>query len=94
MNELELEEKLEKHMKEKGYVLLWSELFQDHVAFYRTPEAKEKIPDKYTCYSEQELRDIFSKELFSAERLRYIHNVKKMFGTVEVVDGDAQPRMI
>ena len=56
-----LEGEFQKRMDEKGYVLLWSELFQDYVAFYMRDDVLEHIPDKYVTYSDQELKDLFSE---------------------------------
>ena len=103
MNELELEEKIERQMTEKGYVLLFSELFEDFVAFYKDPAVLSKIPlpmpsipeEKYIPYSDEELRALFGEgRKPSVARLKYVHNVKKVFGTIEVVDDGFQTLMI
>ena len=89
VDELELEENLLFHLEEKGYVLLWSELFQDFVAFYMKSEVLNNIPDKYVTYSDQELKDLFSEgKSLSQKRLKFIHNIKKVFGSVILIDGN------
>lgn len=80
-----METDINKSMDEKGYVLLYSELFKDYVAFYLT--SKAGIPPKYVTYSDEELRRMFGAEkvkLLSERELVYINNAKKVFGTVIV----------
>ena len=84
-----LEGEFQKRMDEKGYVLLWSELFQDYVAFYMRDDVLEHIPAKYVTYSDQELKDLFSEgKSLSQKRLKYIHNIKKVFGPVIFIESD------
>ena len=84
---LELEVELQKRMDEKGYVLLWSELFQDYVAFYMRDDVLGHIPAKYVTYSDQELKDLFSEgKSLSQKRLKFIHSIKKVFGPVILIE--------
>jgi hypothetical protein len=71
----------------KGYVLLWSEVLEDMVAFYKTEADREKIPPGFVPYSDQELRELFGegKATLSARTLRLIHEAKKR--KTEVVEG-------
>lgn len=68
----------------EGYVLLWSTVLQDLIAFYRDEEAKSKIPPGFVPYSEAELEALFSdgKPPLPASTLRLIHEAKKHGGRV------------
>ena len=88
-----LEVEFQKRMDEKGYVLLWSELFQDFVAFYMKSEVLNNIPDKYVTYSDQELKDLFSEgKSLSQKKLKFIHNIKKVFGSVILIERTLRDR--
>ena len=90
---LELEENLLFHLEENGYVLLWSELFQEYVAFYMKSEVLNDIPDKFVTYADQELKDLFGEgKSLSLERLKFIHNIKKVFGSVILIESDTLDR--
>ena len=62
-----------------GYVLLWSTLLSDLVAFYRDEEVRRMIPPGFVAYSVNELRELFgnSKGSPSEGALRLIHETKK-----------------
>jgi hypothetical protein len=80
----ELEEIVARVHGEEGYVLLWSTVLQDLIAFYRDEEAKNKIPVGFVPYSEVELKELFGdgKPPLSAHTLRLIHEAKKHCGQV------------
>jgi hypothetical protein len=80
----ELEEIVARVHGEEGYVLLWSTVLQDLIAFYRDEEAKSKIPPGFVPYSEAELTELFGegKPPLSEHTLRLIHEVKKHGGQV------------
>ena len=62
----------------EGYVLLWSTVLQDLVAFYRDEEAKRNIPPGFVPYSVAELTELFGQgKSCSKDRLRLIHEAKK-----------------
>lgn len=79
----ELEEIAER-VHSEGHALLWSNVLQDLVAFYRDEEARSKIPPHFVPYSEDELRQLFgeSKPPLSEQALRLIHESKKQGGRV------------
>ena len=60
-----------------GYVLLWSTVLCDLIAFYRNNESKHSIPPGFIPYSVAELRELFDKGECSENRLRLIHEAKK-----------------
>ncbi|MFC1944490.1 hypothetical protein ACFLX5_03225 [Chloroflexota bacterium] len=55
---LELDE-IVTRVEEKGYVLLWSTVLQDLVAFYKTDADLGRIPPGFVPYSDQELWELF-----------------------------------
>jgi len=65
-----------------GYCLLWSTVLCDLVAFYADDEAKHKIPPGFVLYSVAELRDLFGKGKCSSDRLRLIHEAKRLGGRI------------
>ena len=68
----------------EGYVLLWSTVLQDLIAFYRDEEARGNIPPGFVPYSEAELRELFGGGNAgpSPKSLRLIHEAKKHGGHV------------
>lgn len=68
----------------EGYVLLWSTVLQDLVAFYQDEETKSKIPPGFVPYSEQELWELFreGKTAPSPSTLKLIHEAKKHGGRI------------
>lgn len=68
---------IERRVEAKGYILLWSNLLCDLVAFYRDAEALEKIPPGFIPYSKAELRELFGKDPPNEQGLRLIHEAKK-----------------
>ena len=71
---------IENRVLTKGYVLLWSEVLEDTVAFYKTEADREKIPPGFVPYSDQELRELFGegKATLSPRTMRLIHEAKKI----------------
>jgi hypothetical protein len=70
--------------QEQGYLLLWSAVLQDRIAFAKD-WAVERVPDGFTVYREGELRNLFSGEgrhRVSPGALRLIHEAKKRAGAV------------
>ena len=87
----ELEEIVER-VHGEGYVLLWSTVLQDLIAFYRDDEAKSKIPTGFVPYSEAELEELYGdgKPPLSKSTLRLIHEAKKCGGCVVGFSNNAQ----
>jgi hypothetical protein len=87
----ELEEIAER-VRSEGYVLLWSTILQDLVAFYRDDEAKSKIPSGFVPYSDAELKELFgdNKPLLYEPTLRLIHEAKKCGGCIVGSSKNAQ----
>jgi hypothetical protein len=67
-----------------GYVLLWSAVLNDLVAFYGTEADREKIPPGFVPYSLAELDKLFADESneWSPESLRLLHHAKKQGAVV------------
>lgn len=65
-----------------GFVLLWSELLEDYIAFFDDDrEIEGLIPDRYVRYSRRELEEMASEEMSDSER-RLVHVAKKEGGIV------------
>ena len=79
----ELQE-ISRRVQMEGYVLLWSTVLEDLVAFYRTEADLRKIPAGFVAYSDQELRELFGdgKSVPSPKHLRLIHEAKKRGGQI------------
>jgi len=60
-----------------GYVLLWSPVLCDLVAFYRDEEARRKIPPGFVPYSVMELGQLFGDKHVPEASLKVIHEAKK-----------------
>ena len=75
---------LEKQVNTKGYVLLWSNLLADFIAFYRSEADLQLIPDWFVPYSQRELWELFGEGESgpSPNGLRLIHEAKKQGGRV------------
>jgi hypothetical protein len=62
----------------EGYVLLWSNVLCDLVAFYKGEEDRAKIPPGFVPYSLNELKELFGKgKQITPQRLRLIHEAKR-----------------
>ena len=75
---------LEEQVNTTGYVLLWSNLLADFVAFYRDQSDLPRIPDCFVPYSEREIWELFGDRETdpSPNGLRLIHEAKKQGGRV------------
>ena len=71
------DEEIVRQFNKNGYVLLWSDVLKDYVAYYSTDEDLKKVPPCFIPYSYEELVQINNNEL-SEHSLRMIHTVKKM----------------
>ena len=81
---------IEARVYQDGCVLLWSTVLNDTIAFYR--DDKSKIPPGFVPYSLEELNELFGGGVkIRHERLRFIHEAKKM-GAVMTTDKDVNPR--
>jgi hypothetical protein len=85
----ELEE-IAARVRGEGYVLLWSTVLQDLIAFYGDEEARSKIPPGFVPYSEAELEELFGdgRLPLPTSTLRLIHEAKKHGGRVTRREGD------
>jgi len=81
--EAELQE-ISDRIEHEGYLLLWSNVLEDFVAFYMTEADRQDIPAFYVPYSNSELQALFSEESsdWSLEELRRIYMAKKIAGFV------------
>ena len=72
-------------VEEQGYVLVWSSVLEDTVAFYNTDEDRVKIPPGFVPYSTDELKELFGEPQSSpnTNALRLIHQAKKLRGRVQ-----------
>ena len=79
--EQELRE-IEARVHKEGFVLLWSHVLEDFVAFYSDEESRGKITPGFVPYSEDELWELFGegKPHPSQQTLRLIHEAKKQGG--------------
>lgn len=75
---------LEAQVNTKGYVLLWSNVLDDSIAFYRTEEDRKMIPPGFVPYSKEELGVLFAEgdKAPSLNGLRLIHEAKRLGGRV------------
>lgn len=75
---------LERRVEHEGYVLLWCNVLNDLVAYYKTDEDRKKIPAGFVPYSDAELRGLFGegKPRLSPHKQRMIHEAKKQGGRV------------
>ena len=75
---------LEIQVRSKGYVLLWSNLLEDFVAFYGTEADLGQIPDIFVLYSEAEIWELFGDVGSGPSRngLWLIHETKKLGGHI------------
>ena len=70
---------LVRRVEDEGYVLLWSTVLQDLVAFHRDDVDLATIPAGFVPYSDEELRYVFNADEGepSPDGLRLIHAAKK-----------------
>ena len=71
---------LVRRVEEEGYVLLWSNVLQDLVAFHGNDVDPATIPAGFVPYSEEELCYLFPEDehAMSENALRLIHKAKTM----------------
>jgi hypothetical protein len=81
---------LGRRVEEEGYVLLWSEVLKDLVAFYHSETDRAKIPPFFVPYSDAELLKLFAplQEDISLNTLRMIHAAKKTGARITGVEPD------
>ena len=74
-------EQIAQRVKSEGYVLLWSTVLDDLVAFYHDEESRGKIPPGFVPYREGELNKLFGgHKQVSIAALKLIHEAKKAGG--------------
>lgn len=71
----------------EGFVLLWSKVLEDFVAFYRDEETRGTIPPGFVPYKDVELWELFGadKPPLSQDKLRLIHEAKRLGGCVSSI---------
>lgn len=84
----ELEE-IATSVESEGYVLLWSRVLGDLVAFYRDEADRKKIPPGFVPYSVVELQELLGEgnQFPSKQSLKLIHETKKEGGRVITENG-------
>ena len=85
VTQIEFQE-IERAVFEKGYVLLWSYVLDDCIAFYNPERDLVNIPPAFVAYSTVELWHLFGDEEYSPSRgdLLRIHEAKKT--GAEIID--------
>lgn len=70
---------IESRVLTEGYVLLWSNVLQDLIAFYKHEDDKKRIPSGFVPYSDDELWELFrpAESPRHKQKLRLIHEAKK-----------------
>jgi hypothetical protein len=71
-----------RHVREDGYVLLWSNVLEDSVAFIHDDFDPVRLPHGFVPYTLSELSKLFADGSLSADSLRLIHVAKKHGGKV------------
>ena len=71
-----------RHVREDGYVLLWSNVLEDSVAFIHDDFDPVRLPHGFVPYTLSELLKLFADGSLSADSLRLIHVAKKHGGKV------------
>ena len=71
-----------RHVREDGYVLLWSNVLEDSVAFIHDDFDPVRLPHGFGPYTLSELSKLFADGSLSADSLRLIHVAKKHGGKV------------
>ena len=71
---------MEWRVVEGGYVLLWSDVLKDFIAFHRDEDSRKQIPPGFVPYSLEELNRLFGHDAPSPGSLRLIHEAKKCGG--------------
>jgi hypothetical protein len=74
--------------EERGFLLLWSDVLNDAVAFAKE-WARDKVPRGYVVYLESELVKLFSgNPVLKPKTLQVIHAAKKRGGIVKDIEND------
>ena len=73
---------IQTRINREGFVLLWSTVLADTVAFVHTDADKLHVPVGFTVYTLGELKSLFGNEQLSRGSLRLIHDAKKYGGRV------------
>ena len=78
-----------RRVNHEGYVLLWSTVLEDLIAFYKTEVDRKKIPPGFVPYSEEELWELFTEEKppVSQHTLRLVHESKKQGAHIDSHEG-------
>ena len=72
-----------RQVRDRGYVLLWSNVLQDLVAFAQTDADRENVPSSFTVYTIAELMEVFGGDRMpSPGSLKLIHAAKKHGGQI------------
>ena len=73
---------LQDEVDHKGYVLIWSTVLKDLIAFCRTTKDAERVPRGIVVYTAHELALLFPVETGGPgdAGLRLIHHAKKLGG--------------
>ena len=80
-NDEELDD-IVRHVRDDGYVLLWSNVLEDSVAFIEDDFDPERLPTGFIPYTVDELLKLFADTSLSADSLRLIHVAKQYGGKV------------
>lgn len=87
---------IEGRVNEAGYVLCWSEVLEDFIAFHREDVDPATIPPGFVAYSLTELTYLFreDREPLSVNALRLVHQAKKHGARVNgnCTDGTQEPQ--
>ena len=83
---------IESTVYEKGYILLWSSVLKDCIAFYNMESDLVQVPSGFVAYNTEELWHLFGDEDYriSPNVLRRIHEAKKT-GAVIIDVREDQP---
>ena len=68
---------LERRVKDEGFVLCYSQVLNDYVAFCRDEIDVKAIPAGFVPYSDSELRQLFGPDKPDLKSLSLIHHAKK-----------------
>jgi hypothetical protein len=81
---------IQRQFREHGYVLLWSDVLADYLAYYSTIYDLDNVPSWFVPYSNIEMEKLFGdpNTEWSVDDLRRIHMAKKIarFEVTDVVD--------
>ena len=71
-------------VKRDGYVLLWSNVLNDLVAFHRDDVDRAAIPAEFVPYSDNELRHIYGEDKpdMTEHTIRVLHKAKVLGGKI------------